>query len=111
VGVSQVRLFPGWNEVPDAQWDLCKLHIKDKLEAGKIEEMSRKDKDKDGNDIYIGVPISDIRSLTKVEEIIKGCLDIGCLEKWKKEDSRESMRIAYVNQIELCVAGGPKVEE
>jgi len=108
--VKAVKLYPGWNEVPDNLWKFCKLHLKDQIEKGSIEEISVKRKGEDGIEVYEGVAFTDyaVKNRNKAIEMIENCFDIDCLKNWGKNSQYDEIRIAVKNQVEACENGGPK---
>ena len=105
--VNQVVIIPGWNEIDDSVWFLCRPHIIDKIDDGRIEEMVREEKDEKGNKTFVGVTILDFKnrqgailSPEKLVAIIRGCNSVKTLEKWKLQESRDEIRLEIANQIE-----------
>jgi hypothetical protein len=105
--VKNVVLVPGWNEVEDNTWFLCRAHVVDKIDSGKIEELVREEKGEDGEKKFVGVTISDFKNRQGailnpeyLVKIIRGCFVVKTLEKWKALESRDEIRLEIVNQID-----------
>jgi hypothetical protein len=105
--VKPVVLVPGWNEVDDNVWFLCRNHIIDKIDSGKIEELSREEKGDDGAKKFVGITIGDFKnrqgavySPERLVQIIRGCNVIKTLESWKKQESRDEIRLEIAFQLE-----------
>jgi hypothetical protein len=102
-------LFPGWNEVPDAEWNLCKFHLVDAIEKGKVEEYAAKEKNDKGMDIYVGIPIETVATKTpkKAIEIISECCNPTLLERWNTDviSTNNFVNIALAKQIRKCNEG------
>jgi hypothetical protein len=113
--LKQVLIYPGWNEIADPVWDFCKIHMKDMVEAGKIEEISEKVKNEKGPDTYVGITMMAVASKSgkKATEVIENCFDLKLLKKWKKDgiSPREDVSIALNKQIEACEKGEDRVEK
>jgi hypothetical protein len=105
--VQSVLLYPGWNDVPDNIWDKCKIHLVDMFARGMIEEKSKKDKDEEGNDIYIGKSFADVaaRDPQGAVEIVRECYNTAVLASWIEMTSRDEVRSAIKTQIEKCELG------
>jgi hypothetical protein len=123
VPIDQVVIIPGWNEVADEVWFLCRDHLLNKIDAGMIEELVREeivgDIDEDGKPVldekgapknkkvFVGATISDFKNRqgatynpARLVEIIRGCGSIAVLEKWRSEDARDEIRAEIKNQID-----------
>jgi hypothetical protein len=114
--LKPVVLFPGWNEVPDDIWEICKLHMQDMVAAGKIEEISEKKKDEKGLETYTGTTLTAVinKSPKRGEEIIMNCFNPVLLQKWKDDGigaSRDDISRAIHRQIEACEKGEDREEK
>jgi len=121
--VDQVVIIPGWDEVPDAVWDLCRPHIVNKIDSGMIEELAREEEvpvlDAEGKPVvdangkpktekkYVGVTIADFKNRqgavfnpAKLVEIIRGCNSVKTLQQWKDKDARDEIRAEIKDQID-----------
>lgn len=101
-GAPMLRLIPGINEVPDAQWGSVKKSLESKLSDKLIEEVGSttvKGKGQNAQDVTVGKTIKDL-SFGEAESIIKQTLDVKLLETWKKGEERQDVRLAILNQIE-----------
>lgn len=121
--IEQIVVIPGWNEVSDEVWDLCRPHITKKIDSGMIEELAREEDvpvvDAEGKPVldaegkpkkekkYVGVTISDFKNRqganfgpTKLVEIIRGCNSIAVLTKWREQDARDEIRAEIKEQID-----------
>ena len=121
--VDQIVVIPGWNEVSDEIWDLCRPHITSKIDSGKIEELAREEEipvlGEDGKPLlneegkpkkekkFVGVTVSDFKNRqganfgpSRLVEIIRGCNSIATLTKWLDEDARDEIRTEIKKQID-----------
>ena len=101
-GAPMLRLIPGINEIPDAQWSAVKKSLEVKLASKKIEEVgaiTAKGKGQNAPDVTVGKTIKDL-SFSEAESIIKQTLDVNLLETWKKGEERQDVRLAIHNQID-----------
>ena len=112
---ARITLAPGKNDVPDHLWDAAKHNLSHDPEAKWIKEFSEKKvveklpagmreaaAKKIGNgkyEISKSIPLKDVKP-QEAEEIIRDTFNLKTLEKWKKEESRDSVRAAILNQIE-----------
>ena len=101
-GAPMLRLIPGINEVPDAQWNAIKKNLEGKLSDKLIEEVGAttvKGKGANAQDVTVGKTLKDL-SFGEAEAIIKQTLDVALLETWKKAEERSDVRLAILNQID-----------
>lgn len=96
-----IKLAPGFNEVPDADWASARSYVVDNLESGIFEELGVEiKKGKDGQaDIIEGKPYHKF-SFAEAEKIVKGTFYIPTLESWKTTCPSDSLRSVIMNQIE-----------
>jgi hypothetical protein len=106
-GPKQVMLIPGWNDIDDDIWFKCRDHLTDKIDAGKIEEMIKEEKDEaTGEKRYVGMKPSDFKNRNAVNgpevlvKIIRGCNSVATLTKWKEGEGREEIRSEIFKKIE-----------
>lgn len=108
--LKPVVLYPGWNDVPDNQWKLCKIHLQEKILGGAVEEIAEKVKTGVGED-YVGRSFAVIcKQPNKAIEIVKNCFNVECMQKWLTEIERDEVRVAIKSQIEMCESGGKPKE-
>jgi hypothetical protein len=123
VPMDQVVLLPGWNEVADEVWFLCRDHLIAKIDSGMIEELIREefveDVGEDGKPVldekgepkkkkaFVGATISDFKNRqgavygpARLVEIILGCNSTVVLEKWRTEEVRDEIRLVIKNQLD-----------
>jgi hypothetical protein len=123
VPIDQVVIIPGWNEIPDAVWFLCRGHLVNKIDSGMIEELIREDFEEELDEkgtpvldekgvakkkkVFVGATIGDFKnrqgavySPARLVEIVRGCNTIATLEKWLKEDARDEIRAEIKDQID-----------
>lgn len=108
VPAKQIPILPGWNEIDDAQWFLCRPHLVNLIDSGQIEEISREEKDPETGAIsYVGLKITDfknkqgaVHSPEKLVQIIRGCNSLDTLTKWLAEEVRDEMRLEIKKKID-----------
>jgi hypothetical protein len=106
--VDAVVFTPGWNEIDDAVWFLCRAHVMKKIESGQIEEMSKEAVDENGNKIFVGMKPSDFKNRQGAANgpemlvtIIKGCYSMPTLKRWIENEVRDEIRMEMKKQLEL----------
>lgn len=99
-GLPLLRIFPGVNEVEDATWNKVRDTVKTKLDAGKLVELhATSKKDQKGVETFTGKTLKDLDH-NAAESCVKDCLDRDLLDRWKKLETRDSVRLAISNQLE-----------
>lgn len=106
---GHVVLYPGYNDVPDAVWNFCKLHAVNFLENKMIEEIANKGRNTDGAEVYVGVPFGEIadKRPSRAVELVNNCYNRKNLEDWKESTGRDEVRRAIERQIASIEAGEP----
>lgn len=110
VGKEKIVYFsPGWNEIPDEQWDVLQPHVKEYVARGDIELFVKKEKKgEDGEISYEGMPLRDVPA-KDARDIVKNTFNIAQLKEWEEDMKLTSeIRNMIAKQIELCEAGGPE---
>ena len=98
-GEPMIRIIPKVNEVEDRQWNLARPHLLHKIAAGLIVELGATVK-KDGKaEVYVGKKLAEF-SAQEAEALVAETLDASLLEKWKKTELRDAVRLAIANQLE-----------
>jgi len=114
VVVKNIHLIPGNNEVPAGDWSNSRDLVKDKIELGvviehgspEIEEYSEEWENEKGKKYSVyRTRIKKVKnfremSLRDSEDIVKKTYNMETLLSWKKRESRDSIRLALMNQIE-----------
>lgn len=100
-GAPQLRLLPGINEVPDEVWNLVRPLLSNELarhdsKPARLVEIGAKKEAKG----FVGKRLRDFEP-SKAEELIADTWDVQLLEKFKGEETRESVRLATMNQLDL----------
>jgi len=109
-GEPLVRLLPGFNEVADEQWNLIRPHVQQKMDSGKLEEFSKKEKDEEGNSVISGVALRRFMP-NRAREAVKECYSIETLEFWLKgakdyePETRDEIRAMIKDQIAAIKEG------
>lgn len=100
-GGKAIKLAPGFNDVPDAEWAKARPYAIDELESGVLTEHGVEiKKGKDGSDDVIeGKPYHKF-PFNEAEKIVKGTFYIPTLESWKATCPSDSLRSVIMNQIE-----------
>jgi hypothetical protein len=106
--IKAIVFYPGYNQIEDDVWNMCKPHMAPYFEADLIEEKSKKDKiDADGLETFIGVPFENIAARKESEAInlVKNCLNPQTLDLWEKETNRSNIQTEIRVQRD-CIAAG-----
>ncbi len=112
---SSVVLLPGNNEVSDEDWNAARPNAKDdidrgdlteveaseeKIEVPKIDPKTGKDlEEKEEKIVFSGSSFRRIKP-EKASKIIKNTFNIDTLNKWKKIETRDAIRLELSNRIE-----------
>lgn len=110
VGKEKIVWFtPGWNEIPDEQWDVLVPHVKEYIARGDMELFVKKEtKNADGTISYDGVPLRDVPA-KDARDIVKNTFNLDQLKVWEEDMKLTTeIRNLIVKQITLCEAGGPE---
>jgi len=89
--IKYLQLLPGNNQIEEADWELAKKNLQDKLDTGLIEEI-----------LEDGKKIKNIKQLSakKAKEVIKNTFDLDTLQNWQEEEGRDEVRAILYNQTE-----------
>jgi len=103
---AKVYLLPGNNKVDSKIWEHVRAHVSDAIGktiievAGKVTEKEGQMviEDKDLKDLAVGV----------AEEVVGKTYNLETLEAWKTKETRDSIRLSIMNQIEKIMKVGAK---
>lgn len=98
-GEPMIRIMPKVNEVDDRQWNLARPHLLHKIAAGIIVEVGATAKKDGKTEVYVGKKLGEFTA-QEAEALVAETLDVALLEKWKKSENRDAVRLAIANQIE-----------
>lgn len=87
--VAGTKLFPGVNHIADELWAEVKKALGARVGKDIIEVL----KDSKAVDL-VKLPAGE------AEALVKECLSVELLEDWKAKETRDSIRLAIMNQIE-----------
>lgn len=110
---NSIRLLPGFNEVNEDEWKKAKkfTNLENDYQWRFIKEVvaekeivTEKENKKTGEKIIeksIEKKFVDLKDLPdeKAEEVVLDTFDIKTLEKWKKIEGRDNVRISIIEQI------------
>lgn len=96
-------LKPGINEILDADFNFAKGAFESAglIKAGLIVVGPSKEEKKGSEVVTVGKSLKDITEISVVEEMVNATFDNALLDKWRKEEKREDVRILIINQIDL----------
>lgn len=105
---GQIILQPGINEVPEAEYAFIKpaLESAGLFKSKLLEEGPTKEAKEGTKVITVGKSLAEC-SKEQAEALILETFDVKLLETWKKNEKRDDVRLAIVNQIDE-VKKGPK---
>jgi len=113
--ISSIVLANGINEVDTQTWKKVRASVEDSIAAGDIEEIEVKvdllpkakatDKDKWG--IISCAEFKELDLKTAIQ-MVKECGNPATLEKWKEDESRDSVRAAIMNRQDTIKNYNPK---
>lgn len=113
VVLDKIVLLPGMNEVKEEKWKSARhnvldqinrkiineIHAEVKVEKKVVEDPETKEKKSITTTTISAKQLSKIPA-KDAEEIVKKTFNLETLKKWKKKESRESVRMEIMNQIE-----------
>jgi len=104
--VKTLFLLPGHNEIDDADWEGIKGQLLDKIKDGTIipiEVETKKSIEVNGKEKTKKITTTKFSEFpaNKALEIVEDTFDINVLKKWKAKESRDEIRAAIAQQIEL----------
>lgn len=105
---GQIILQPGINEVPEAEYAFIKPALEGAglFKSKLLEEGPTKEAKEGTKVITVGKSLAEC-SKEQAEALILETFDVKLLETWKKNEKRDDVRLAIVNQIDE-VKKGPK---
>lgn len=108
---GQIILQPGINEVPEAEYAFIKPALEGAglFKSKLLEEGPTKEAKEGTKVITVGKSLAEC-SKEQAEALILETFDVKLLETWKKNEKRDDVRLAIVNQIDE-VKKGPKTSD
>lgn len=108
---GQIILQPGINEVPEAEYAFIKPSLEGAglFKSKLLEEGPTKEAKEGTKVITVGKSLAEC-SKEQAEALILETFDVKLLETWKKNEKRDDVRLAIVNQIDE-VKKGPKTSD
>lgn len=108
---GQIILQPGINEVPEAEYAFIKPALEGAglFKSKLLEEGPTKEAKEGTKVVTIGKSLAEC-SKEQAETLILETYDVKLLETWKKNEKRDDVRLAIVNQIDE-VKKGPKTSD
>lgn len=108
---GQIILQPGINEVPEAEYAFIKPALEGAglFKSKLLEEGPTKEAKEGTKVITVGRSLAEC-SKEQAEALILETFDAKLLETWKKNEKRDDVRLAIVNQIDE-VKKGPKTSD
>lgn len=108
---GQIILQPGINEVPEAEYAFIKPALEGAglFKSRLLEEGPTKEAKEGTKVITVGKSLAEC-SKEQAEALILETFDVKLLETWKKNEKRDDVRLAIVNQIDE-VKKGPKTSD
>ena len=97
-GAPILRILPGVNEVTDADWNKVRSTLSTKIDDGMLLEIGTVTK-KGDKEVVSPKKFHDFVAAEAVA-IVGETYDVELLEKWRKLEKRDEVRLAIVNQIE-----------
>ncbi len=100
--INSETLFPGYNFIEDKIYKEIANDLKRYVDQGRMEILGEIKTVKQNNKNVTKVYSKDLKDFegNKAIEIVKNCNNRKTLEKWKKEDSRDEVRIAIKEKID-----------
>jgi hypothetical protein len=90
---DQIQLLPGMNEVPDKEWNVARLHIKNELNKT-IFEITKKAAD--GKVTAVTLKSYDPKEAVKV---VKKTFNPETIKAWYESESRDEVRVAILRKM------------
>ncbi|MGD8707087.1 MAG: hypothetical protein PVI88_00200 [Nitrosopumilaceae archaeon] len=103
--VKTKQLLPGFNEIPDDDWESIKPQLQSKIDNGTIEIINEEVKQEievNGKVRTRRNSVTEFKDLPaeKALEIVKDTWDRKTLMKWKVKENRDEIRAAIAEQLE-----------
>lgn len=113
-GEKMVMFMPGWNEVPDNQFNMIAVSLQDLVDNGRLElydckEVKETDAEgkpvENGKLVFVGKEFRDVRN-DVARKMILEVFDFKLLQKWL-DDPKVDRDIKYniEKQLEACIKG------
>ena len=114
--VKTLSLIPGHNELSDDEWDGIKGQLEDKIKVGDIvpiEVESKKEVEVNGKTKSKRITATDFRDLPaeKALKIVRDTYNKKTLNKWRKDESRDEIRAAISEQLDLIKNPNKKTDQ
>ena len=115
VNADPVIITPGWNEVPDEVWNLCRDHLKQKIIDEQIVELSKEETDDKRVKTFRGMTITDFKQqnatngIQKLLSIVADCNNVANLKNWIEIETRDGVLKEMKIQLEKLTS--PPTEE
>lgn len=112
-GEQQVRILPGYNDVPDEVWFKIRVHLKDHILNGKLEEFVVTKKDEATGELIERGASLRRQTVPKAREIVINCFNVDSLVLWLKGsetmemEERADIRVLIDEQIKSINQGRP----
>lgn len=126
-GKGNIILQPGNNEVDESLWNECRGILTRDIKAGRVKEVHVKKEEKiiepekkgpGGKILKPAEKVTTVKgkglkdlSLEEAEAVVNETFALDTLKKWKKTESRDSIRTAIMNQIETVEKFGENKKE
>lgn len=101
---KKVYLLPGNNQVSAEVWEAVRPHIVNEIGKSVI-EVAGKVTEKDGKVVVEDKSIKQL-STQEAEAVVAGTYDLKTLNEWKASETRDSVRLAIMKQIDAVEAVG-----
>lgn len=102
VGSSKVILLPGVNEMPDTAWKNMEKALEHHIKAGNLEVVAEKvivKKDNKEIEKKKAIPFDKLDPEKSIS-LIRECNNTKTLNKWKKTEKREEIRLEIANRLD-----------
>lgn len=116
---DMIRLIPGYNDIPEDEWNRARLEVMDRIKSESIQEFGLKDKLDGKNGEKVGVTGSALRRFppTKATQMVKETFSVETLNDWLKgrpdlePETRDEVRLRIKQQLESIKLGKDVNEE
>jgi len=115
---KMIRLIPGFNDIPEDEWNQARLEVLDRIKDEKIIEYCKDKLDGETGE-KVGVTGASIRRqhVNTARTMIKECFDVKTLNDWLngrddlEPETRDEMRLRIKQQLEKIRTGKDTEEE
>lgn len=105
-----LMLLPGSNEVPNDKWQFARQHLGRKLGKSIKEYVVKVESEEEGGKPTVRPRRADEFDAEDFIELVEACVHLPTLDKWRKTEAREDVRLAIMNRMDALEKGKAKAK-